>query len=132
MQIWDKILTIFQTESGRSSLTATSARTQHDGFQLFMEEYAKQQASIPKPSGTGQAGSTSRRPIPRSRSRGGTLGVVWRAYRWRYPHSAWASPVCLSDAEPSNEHNNASGLSSGASGKTPSYRESFRRTRNLF
>ena len=35
---------------------------------------------------------------------GCSLRVVWRLYRWLYPHSAWASRVHPSDAARQDEH----------------------------
>jgi hypothetical protein len=98
MRVWDKIFTIFQTESVPSSSELNSAHTEEDGFQRFMKEYAKQQGTTLRVVRNGIRGATHPGARLYDVGNGGcSLRVVWQFYRWLYPHSAWASRVRPSD-----------------------------------
>ena len=102
MRMWDKIFTIFQTQWVHSSPESDPVHRGQSGFQRFMEEYANPQGRnlerIPErdPPAHISVGATRR---ARERRR-----VVWRFYRWLYPHSGWASQVRLSDTARQDEH----------------------------
>ena len=97
MRMWDKIFTIFQTESAPPP-NELCCDTEQDGFQRFMKEYGKQQGTTLSVVRNGSAGPHIQGATRRVGNRGCSLRVVWQFYRWLYRHSAWASRVRLSDA----------------------------------
>jgi hypothetical protein len=104
--MWDNIFNIFQTKSTPSSLNLNSADPEQDGFQRFMEEYAEQQRTNLGVVRNGIHGTTHQRvPLHAVGNEDCRLRVVWRFYKWLYPHSAWASRVPLSNAARLDEHN---------------------------
>ena len=106
MRMWNKIFRIFRDELTHSSPNPDSNRSEQDGFQRFMEEYAHQMGTSLRVVQNG----FRRTPHPEARlnsaGNGGCgLRMAWRFYEWLYPHSGWASRVRLNSAVRQEEHN---------------------------
>ena len=105
--MWDKIFKIVQTKSSAViSLTRTLLIQNKTVSDDLWRSTQSNRGPTPGSSGTGSARTTHQRaPLHDVGNEDCRLRVVWRFYKWLYPHSAWASRVRLSNAARLDEHN---------------------------